>query len=353
MALMSVSPLSKHSFEPIRCRLLSLGADMKRREFITLIGGSVAAWPIAARAQQPERIRRVGVLTPKPDLADRDDVAAFTQEFKRLGWEEGRNFHLEYRAVAPDVEQLRSAAADLVGLKPEVILVVSSPVLRVVQVNTDTIPIVFVGVTDPVDRGFVANLAHPGGNITGFASFEFSIASKWLQLLKEISPRLRHFAVIFDPNTTPGGWLPLIKGAAPVFGLEVNEAAVNVDDDIDGVIGALKTSSDAGVIVLPSSFTMLHRHRIIDFAARYQLPAVYWDSRFVKDGGLMSYAYSLDEEEREGATYVDRILKGEKPGDLPVQETTKFELVINLKTAKALGITMPTSLLAAANEVIE
>jgi putative tryptophan/tyrosine transport system substrate-binding protein len=175
----------------------------------------------------------------------------------------------------------------------------------------------------------------------------------WLQLLKEISPRLRHFAVIFDPNTTPGGWFPVIKGAAPAFGLEVNEAAVNDDDNIDGVLGALKTSSDAGVIVLPSSFTMLHHQRIIDFAARYQLPAVYWDSRFVKDGGLMSYAFSLDDEERQGATYVDRILKGEKPGDLPVQETTKFELVINLKTAKALGITMPASLLAVANEVIE
>jgi ABC-type uncharacterized transport system, periplasmic component len=326
---------------------------MQRREFITLLGGAAVAWPLPACAQQPERIRRVGVLTPKPDLLDRDDVAAFTQEFKRLGWEEGRNFHLEYRAVAPDVEQLRSAAADLVGLKPEVILVVSSPVLRVVQVNTDTIPIVFVGVTDPVDRGFVANLEHPGGNITGFASFEFSFGSKWLQLLKEISPHLRHFAVIYHPGTTPGGWLPVIKSAAPVFGLEVNEAAVHDDKEIDGAIDALKTSSDAGVIVLPSSFTMLHRQRIIDFAARYRLPAVYWDSRFVKDGGLMSYAYSLDEEERQGATYVDRILKGEKPGDLPVQETTKFELVINLKTAKALGLTVPPTLLATTNMVIE
>ena len=326
---------------------------MKRREFITLLGGAVAAWPLAARAQQPERIRRVGVLMPKSDLVDRDDVAALTKEFKRLGWEEGRNFHLEYRGVEPNVERLRSAAADLVGLKPEVILVLSSPVLRVVQANTDTIPIVFVGVTDPVNRGFVANLAHPGGNITGFASFEYSIASKWLQLLKEISPRLRHFAVIFDPNTTPGGWLPVINGAAPVFGLEVNEAAVSLDDDIDGVIGALKTHSDAGVIVLPSSFTMLHRQQIIDFAARYRLPAVYWDSRFVKDGGLMSYAFSLDEEVRQGATYVDRILKGEKPGDLPVQETTKFELVINLKTAKALGIIMPQTLLVGADELIQ
>ena len=325
---------------------------MHRREFIMLLGGA-AAWPLTARAQQPERIRRVGVLTPKPDFVDRDDVAAFTQEFKRLGWEEGRNFHLEYRAVAPDVEQLRSAAADLVGLKPEVILVVSSPVLRVVQVNTDTIPIVFVGVTDPVDGGFVANLAHPGGNITGFASFEFSFGSKWLQLLKEISPRLRHVAVIYHPESTPGGWLPVIKSAALAIGLEMNEAAVNDDDGIDNVIKAIKSSDDAGMIVLPSSFTMVHRQRIINFAARYQLPAVYWDSRFVKDGGLMSYAFSLDEEERQGVTYVDRILKGEKPGDLPVRETTKYELVINLKTAKALGLTVSPTLLTRANSVIE
>src|SRR5450631_2260665 len=327
---------------------------MQRREFITLLGGA-AAWPFAARAQQPERIRRVGLLTPytKQYFVDRNDVAAFTNEFQRLGWEEGRNFHLEYRAVAPDVEQLRSAAADLVDLKSEVILVVTSSALRATQDTTDTIPIIFVGVTDPVKQGFVANLAHPGGNITGFASFEFSIGSKWLQLLKEISPDLRHFAVIFHPDTTPGGWLPLIKAVAPVLGLEVNEAAVNNDNEIDGAIDALMTSSDAGVIVLPSSFTRLHRQRIIDFAARYQLPAIYWDSRFVKDGGLMSYAFSLDEAERQGATYVDRILKGEKPGDLPVQETTKFELVINLKTAKALGITMLSSLLAIANEVIE
>src|SRR5450631_3982809 len=325
---------------------------MHRREFIMLLGGA-AAWPLTARAQQPERIRRVGVLTPKPDFVDRDDVAAFTQEFKRLGWEEGRNFHLEYRAASPNEDELRSAAADLVGLKPEVILVVSSPLLKVVQVNTDTIPIVFVGVTDPVDGGFVANLAHPGGNITGFASFEFSFGSKWLQLLKEISPRLRHVAVIYHPESTPGGWLPVIKSAALAIGLEMNEAAVNDDDGIDNVIKEIKSSDDAGMIVLPSSFTMLHRQRIINFAARHQLPAVYWDSRFVKDGGLISYAFNLDEEERQGATYVDRILKGEKPGDLPVQETTKFELIINLKTAKALGITMPASLLAVANEVIE
>ena len=327
---------------------------MSRRDFITLLAGA-AAWPLTARAQQPERIRRVGVLTPYTQqyFVDRNDVAAFTNEFQRLGWEEGRNFHLEYRGVAPNEEQLRSAAADLVGLKSEVILVVTSPALEAAQVVTDTIPIVFVGVTDPVDQGFIANLAHPGGNVTGFASFEYSIGSEWLHLLKEVSPDIRHFAVIFHPNTTPGGWLPLIKAVAPVLGLEVNEVAVNDDNEIDGAIDALKTSSDAGVIVLPSSFTRLHRQRIIDFAARHQLPAVYWDSRFVKDGGLISYAYSLDEEERQGATYVDRILKGEKPGDLPVQETKKIEMVINLKTAKSLGLTVPPSLLARADEVIE
>jgi putative ABC transport system substrate-binding protein len=331
----------------------SQGTSMRRREFIKLLSGAAAGWPLAGRAQQPERIRRVGVLTPKENFDDRNDVAAFTREFQRLGWEEGRNFHLEYRGGAPNAEELRSAAADLVGLKPEVILVVTLPALRAAQIVTDTIPIVFVGVTHDMTQGFVTNMAHPGGNVTGFTSFEYSIGSKWLQLLKEISPRLRHFALIFEPHSTPGGWLSLIKSAAPVFGLEVNEAAVNNDNEIDYAIDAIKTHGDAGMIVLPSSFTMLHRQRIIDFAARHRLPAVYWDSRFVKDGGLMSYAYSLDEEVRQGATYVDRILKGEKPGDLPVQETTKFELVINLKTAKALGLNVPPQFLAVANEVIE
>jgi putative ABC transport system substrate-binding protein len=243
---------------------------MQRRDFITLLGGAAAAWPLTARAQQPERIRRVGVLTPytKQYFVDRNDVAAFTNEFQRLGWEEGRNFHLEYRGVAPDKEQLRSAAADLVALKSEVILVVTSPALEAAQVVTNTIPIVFVGVTDPVDQGFIANLAHPGGNVTGFASFEYSIGSEWLHLLKEVSPDIRHFAVIFHPSTTPGGWLPLIRGVAPVLGLEVNEVGVNDDNEIDRAIDALKTSSDAGMIVLPSSFTRLHRQRIIDFAAR-------------------------------------------------------------------------------------
>jgi putative tryptophan/tyrosine transport system substrate-binding protein len=325
---------------------------MRRRKFMTLLGAA-AAWPLAAHAQQPEAIRRVGVLTPKQDFGDRNDVAAITQEFQRLGWEEGRNFHLEYRAASPNENELRSAAADLMGMKPEVILAITSPALKAAQNNTDTIPIVFVAVTDPVNRGFVADRAHPGGNVTGFTAFDFSIGSKWLNLLKEISPNLRHFALVFNPETTPGGWLPLFKSAAPVIGLEVNEAAVNDDDGIDNILNAMRSSDDAGMIVLPSPFTMLHRQRIIDFAARRQLPAVYWDSRFVKDGGLMSYAYSLDEEERQGITYVDRILKGEKPRELPVEETTKYELVINLKSAKALGLTVSPTLLTNANQVIE
>jgi ABC-type uncharacterized transport system substrate-binding protein len=326
---------------------------MRRREFITLISGMMAAWPITTRGQESPRVRRVGVLTPYTAqyFVDRNDMAAFKNEFQRLGWEEGRNFHLEYRAVEDG--ELRSAAADLVRLKSEVILAVSSVATKAVIDSTDTIPIVFVNVTGPLDQGFVVNLAHPGGHVTGFASFDYSIASRWLQLLKEIAPRLRHFALVFNAETTPGGWLPLIRGGAPVFGLEVKEAAVNNEEDIDNLLGKLKTSSDAGMIVLPSSFTRQHRQRIIDFAARYQLPAIYWDRRFVKDGGLISCAYSLDEMERQGATYVDRILKGEKPGDLPVQETKTFDLVINLKTAKTLGINMSASLLAAANEVIE
>ena len=313
-------------------------------------GGRVAAYWAGAAARADSARGRAGA---QPDLVDLNDLPNIKKKKKRLGWEEGRNFNLEYRGVAPDEEQLRSAAADLVGLKSEVILVVTLPALRAAQIVTDTIPIVFVGVTHDMTQGFVTNMAHPGGNVTGFTSFEYSIGSKWLQLLKEISPNLRHFALVFNPETTPEGWLPLFKSAAPVFGLEVNEAAVNDLEGIDNILNAIKTHGDAGMIVLPSSFTMLHRQRIIDLAARHQLPAVYWDSRFVKDSGLMSYAYSLDEEVRQGATYVDRILKGEKPVDLPVQQTTIFELVINLKTAKTLGINVPASLLAVANEVIE
>jgi putative ABC transport system substrate-binding protein len=331
---------------------------MHRREFITLVGGA-AAWPLTARAQHAGPMRRVGVLTTKQDIVDRNDAANFGAEFQRLGWEEGRNFHLEYRAVALDEEQLRSAAADLVGLKPDVMLVVTSPALKaaqdITQDRTAAIPIVFVAVTGPVNQGFVANRAHPGSNITGSTSFDFSIGSKWLKLLQEISPRLRHFALIFNAQTTPGGWLPVFKSGAPAIGLEVNEAALTSDiNEIDEItMDALKSSHDAGVIVLPSSFTMLHRQRIIDFAARRQLPAVYWDSRFVEDGGLMSYAYSLDEQVRQGVSYVDRILKGEKPGDLPIQEATKFELMINLKTANALGLTVSPTLLTSAYKVIE
>jgi len=328
---------------------------MKRREFITLVAGSAATWPLATRAQQPERIRRVGVLTAftNQDLVGRDDVATFTQEFQRLGWEEGRNFHLEYRGVAPNSSQLRAAAADLVSLKPEVILVVGAEPLRATQINTDTIPIVFVGVSDAEQRGFVAELGHPGGNVTGFSVSVSSICSTWLQLLKEILPNLRHLVVIYNPETTPGTWLPVVKSVAPLFGLEVNEAAVFNDDIIGGVLDALKTFSDAGVVVLPGFFTMVRRQRIIDFAERYRLPAVYWNSRFVKDGGLMSYTYSMDPLERQAVAYADRILRGEKAGDLPVQEATKFELVINLKTAKTLGLTVRPSLLARADKVIE
>ncbi len=328
---------------------------MSRREFITTLAGAVmVSCPPAVHAQQ-DPIRRVGVLTPftDEDGIERDDVVAFTQVFQRLGWEEGQNFHLEYRAAGRNVQRLRSAAADLVRLKPEVILVMSSAALRAVQANTDTIPIIFVGVTAPVGQGFVTNLVHPGGNITGFTVFAYSIASNWLQLLMEVSPGLRHCAVMFDRETTPGTWLPLIKSVASVLGLEVNVAAVSDDNEIDGAIAALKTASNGGVIVLPSSFTMAHRQRIVDFAARYRLPAIYWDSRFVKSGGLMSYASNLDEQVRHGAMYVDRVLNGEKPGDLPVQETTKFDLVINLKTAKTIGLQMPPTLLARADEVIE
>jgi putative ABC transport system substrate-binding protein len=325
-----------------------------RRQFISALG-TAAAWPLAARAQQAERIRRVAVLAPytERDAVGQNDVAVFTRELQRFGWEEGRNLHLEYRAAGPNVERLQSAAADLVSLKPEAMFVVSSAALQAARVSTNTIPIVFVAVTDPVGQGFVASLAHPAGNITGFTNFEFSIGPKWLQLLKEVSPGLRRVAVIFHPETTPTGWLSPIKSAGPALSLEVDEAAVHDDNEIDAAIAALITASDGGVIVLPAVFTLVHRQRIVDLAARHRLPAVYWDRSFVKDGGLMSYADNHDERNRQAAGYVDHILKGEQPADLPVQAPTKYQLVVNLKTAKALGLTISSGVLAIADEVIE
>jgi putative ABC transport system substrate-binding protein len=228
-----------------------------------------------------------------------------------------------------------------------------SAALKALQATTDSIPIVFVGVTDPVYQGFVANRTHPGGNVTGFTVFEFSLGATWVQLLAEVSPGLHHFAVVYHRETTPGGWMPLIQSAAARLKLEVNEAPVLDDTEIDNVIAVLKTTSGGGLVVLPSTFTLAHRQRIIDFAARYRLPAIYWDNRFVNDGGLMSYSYNLYEQVRQGVVYVDRILKGEKAGDLPVLDTTKFNFVINLKTAKAVGLAIPGSLLGRADELVE
>jgi putative ABC transport system substrate-binding protein len=329
--------------------------DIVRRAFVASLGTVAAAWPLTVRAQPAQRVRHVGVLTPynEQDTAARDDADTFIQQFKRIGWNIGQNLDLQYRAAGTKEEQLRSAASELAGLKPEVILVMGSAALKAMQASTDTIPIVFVGVTDPVYQGFVANRTHPGGNVTGFSVFEFSLGATWVQLLGDVSPGLRRVAVVYHRETTPGGWLPLIQSAASRSNLEVSEAPVLDDVEIDNIIAVLKTTSGGGLIVLPSAFTLVHRQRIIDFAAHYRLPSIYWDNRFVDDGGLMSYSYNLYEQVRQGVAYVDRILKGEKAGDLPVQDTTKFNFVINLKTAKALGLTVPGSLLGRADAVVE
>jgi len=317
---------------------------MQRRDFIAWLGAA-AVWPLAARAQQRPPMRRIGVLAGAPTDAGAALISAFAQGLQEHGWTIGTNVRIDYRLGASDADLRRRFAVELVALKPDVMLVLGSTAMRAAQASTRSIPTVFVGVTDPVSQGFVADRAHPGGNVTGFAVFEYSIASKWVELLREVSPTLSHFAVVFDPETTPGGWLPLIRSVAPVFHLDMSEAPVHNDRDIDNVTSVLRTSSDAAILVLPSSFTMAHSRHIIDFAAGHALPAIYWDSRFVKFGGLMSYAYDLEQQVEDGVGYASRILNGQKAGDLPVQSAEKFDLVVNRKTAKALSLPIPPSLL--------
>src|SRR5450631_4032819 len=357
MFLISVSALSKYSFEPLRCRLLSLGSDMKRREFITLLGGAVAAWPLSTRAQQPERMRRVGVLMgyAESDLEAQACVTAFVQGFKELGWVVGSNVSIDYRFGAGDADRMRAYAEELVGLAPAVILAHTSPVMAALQQATRTIPIVFVDVFAPVGQRFVSNLARPGGNITGFSSAEPEIGGKWLGVLKEVAPLLARVAVIFNPETGPFSplFLRAVETAAPSFAVKPIAIPVHDAGDIERAISAFAHDLNGGLIVLPSAFVAVHRQLIFEQAAQHRLPAVYGFRYFAADGGLMSYGVDVRDLFRRSAAYVDRILKGAKPGELPVQAPTKFELVINMKTAKALGLEIPDKFLITADEVIE
>ncbi|HET7166247.1 MAG TPA: ABC transporter substrate-binding protein [Pseudolabrys sp.] len=328
---------------------------MRRREFITLIGGAVAM-PLVAGAQQRERMRRIGVLmgTAAADPEGQARIAAFRQGLQKLGWTEGQNAQVDVRWGGGDADLDRRFAAELVALTPDVILATASSTVAALQGATRTVPIVFAHAADPVAAGFVDSLARPGGNTTGFVLFEYGISAKWLELLKEIAPSVTRVAVLRDPAMAAGtGQFGALQSVAPSFGVELSPVNVRDGDEIERVVTTFARSSNGGLIVTASPLALLHRNLIVELAARHKLCAVYNLRPFVTAGGLISYGSDIPDLLRRAAGYVDRILKGEKPADLPVQAPTKFEMVINIKTAKALGITVPPSVLARTDEIIE
>ena len=329
--------------------------EIKRREFITLLSGAAVAWPLAAGGQQPERMRRIGVLMnlASDDAEGQARLAAFHQGLQQLGWTVGRNVQIDYRWSAGNADYIRKFAAELVALAPDVIVSTGSPSVAVLQQATRSVPIVFTAVVDPVGGGLVASLARPGGNATGFMLFEYSTSGKWLELLKEIAPRLMRAAVIRDPTLTAAvAQFAAIQGAAGSLGVELSPIDMRDAGEIERAVTAFSRVSNGGLIVTASG-SSARRSLIITLAARHKLPAVYAFRYFATSGGLISYGPDIIDPFRRAAGYVDRILKGEKPADLPVQTPTKYELVINLKTAKALGLEVPATLLARADEVIE
>jgi putative ABC transport system substrate-binding protein len=330
---------------------------VRRREFITLTGAA-AAWPLAARAQQPDRIRRIGVLAglaeDDPEMTAR--LAAFRQGLEKRGWSEGRNVRIDYRfAPESSADRLQVLAKELIALQPEVILAQATPVVAALQRETRTLPIVFTNTADPIGSGFVASLPRPGGNITGVMLYEASVTGKWLAMLKEIAPRLDRVALITNPKTAPfyNYYLRAAESLSPSLGVKLVPGLVENSADIERTIGAFARTPNGGLLVPPDSGMIVHRDLIIALAAEHSLPAVYWLPRFVAEGGLMCYGADAVDMFRQTAAYVDRILRGDNPADLPVQAATKFETIVNLKTAKALGLTVPPGLLVAADEVIE
>ena len=330
---------------------------MRRREFITLLGGAASLWPVAGGAQQSEKMRRIGVLMnlAADDAEGQARLAAFLQGLQEAGWAVGRNVRIDLRWGAGDADRFRKQAAELVALAPDVVLASSLPVAQPLLQATRTVPIVFVQVVDPVGAGLVASLAQPGGNATGFTIFEFGIAGKWVELLKEIAPNVTRVAVLRDAASTSSiGQLGAIQSVAPSFGMELTPVGVSDAGEIERAVTAFaRAASNGGLIVTPVTLSLVHRDLIITLAARHKLPAVYGLRPFVNDGGLICYSPNSIDPYRRAAGYIDRILKGEKPADLPVQAPTKYELVINLKTAKALVLDIPATLLARADEVIE
>ena len=326
---------------------------MKRREFITLLCGA-AAWPLAARAQQPARLPTIGFLGSGTISAWSPWTAAFVQRLRELGWIDGRNVRIDTRWSAGNDAETRKYATELAALAPDVILTAGSAAIEPMRQATRTVPIVFVIVPDPVGAGFVESLSRPGGNATGFMMFEYNLSGKWLELLKEITPGVTRAAVLRDPAITAGiGQFAVIQSVAPSVGVDVSPISVREVAEIERGIAAFARSPNGGMLVTASALAAVHRDLIITLAARYKLPAVYVQRHFVASGGLISYGPDFIDQYRRAADYVDRILKGEKPADLPVQAPTKYDLVINLKTAKTLGLTVPPSVLARADEVIE
>ena len=328
---------------------------MRRRKFITLLGGA-AGWPLAARAQQPERMRQIGMLmsTAVDDPEGQARMAAFQQGLQQLGWTQDQNVRIEARWSASAPDRMREGAADLVARAPDVILASGGTVVGPLLRATRTVPIVFTQTPDPVGAGFVESLARPGGNATGFSQFEYGISSKWLELIKEIAPRVTRAAVLRDSTIPEGiGQFAVLQAAAPSFGLDLRPVDVRDAGEIDRAVSAFARVENGSLVVVSGGLSIAHRGLITMLAARHSLPAVYSNRLFVTSGGLMSYGADSIDPHRRAASYVARILKGEKPSDLPVQAPTKYDLVINLKTAKALGLEVPPSLLARADEVIE
>jgi putative ABC transport system substrate-binding protein len=332
---------------------------LRRREFIAALGGS-AAWPLAARAQQGGRVRRIGVLMSgnENDPLRKTYVSAFTQALAGLGWSNGRNARMDLRWYGDDNDRVRALAQELVGLQPDIILTIGTPATVALQRETRTIPIVFAGAADPVASGIVPRLNRPSGNVTGFANYEATLGGKYLELLSEIAPGLKRVAIMFNPDaaldtTLVSTWTPLFETAARSLKLALVIKLVHSDAEIEETIIALGREPGGGLVVPGDAFTVVHRVPIILAAARNNVPAVYWTSYFAKDGGLLSYGPDPVDLFRRAASYVDRILRGEKPGDLPVQLPTKYEMVLNLKTAKSLGLAIPPSIMLRADEVIE
>ena len=326
-----------------------------RRDFIRLLGGAAGAWPLAARAQQPERVRRVGLLMPfaENDPEAQRRLTVLRQTLATLGWTESHNLRFDYRWVAADLNRIRTGAQELVGMTPDLVVVESTPATAALQQATHSVPIVFLQAGDPVGFGFVASMAHPGGNLTGFTNYVPSMGGKWLEVLKEISPRLARVGAVFDPRTHTGQFWRTLETAAPSLKLELAKVPVHDVAELERAIEGLAREAGGGLLVMPDAFTVSNRELIVALTARHHLPAIYPFGSFAKGGGLVSYGIDSIDVYRRAAAYVDRILRGANPGELPVEAPTKFELIVNLKTASALGLEIPPTVLTLADQVIE